>query len=511
VDTDTTPVDTDTTPVDTDTTPVDTDTTPVDTGPPPECGFQGAPGPWAIPGGSFRGSASLTEITSELDCPGNDEIPAHDVVDVNGDGAPDLVVTDRCDPGGGGAVGEDYWEVHLNNGAGFDVQPVQWSIPGRVYNGDESFDLLRNEQDCGGRGGAAQPATDLIDLDGDDLPDFVVVDPCNEPDVGERFWRVHFNNGAGFDAAVSNWSLPGTSYGGDETFDTLEAEQVCQGGDAQPTYGTRDITGDGLPDLIVTDECPNGDVGESRWKIFVNTGSGFAAAPTDFTLPGSAYLGDESFDDFTAPLDCNAGGSQEPAYDLLDVDGDAFADLVLTATCEAGSTVGEVGWRVYYNVGTGFSSTASVWDVPGSLYAGALTFDALEAPQDCANANRQPTYGARDLDGDGAPELVIVDECDVGGAGNVGERYWLYYANDGTGFGTTPLQFLIPGTSFVGNESLDGFTGALNCAPGIEEPAYTSFDLDGDGLLDLVITDTCNVASVGETQWSISTVVCVTP
>lgn len=43
-------------------------------------------------------------------------------------------------------------------------------------------------------------------------------------------------------------------------------------------------------------ECGTTAVGESHWLRYANTGSGFAATPTTWSLPGAAHSGDESFD-----------------------------------------------------------------------------------------------------------------------------------------------------------------------------------------------------------------------
>lgn len=111
------------------------------------------------------------------------------------------------------------------------------------------------------------------DTDGDTDP------PCDEP---------------GFAAEPTPWPLPvlGGSGGwsGDVPFPTLagSAWRDCDGnGSVDYAYTVVDLTGDALPDLVVTeDECEDAaGLGTSRWNVYAGTGSGFATAVTHWSLP----------------------------------------------------------------------------------------------------------------------------------------------------------------------------------------------------------------------------------
>jgi hypothetical protein len=99
-----------------------------------------------------------------------------DVIDMDGDGLPDRVVYDRTSP-------YDTWTVYFNNGSGFDAG-VDWPNPSAwgPYNGNlvRNFDLL-------GFG----TYTDVIDIDGNGLPDRVVYDRTSPYST----WSVYFNKG----------------------------------------------------------------------------------------------------------------------------------------------------------------------------------------------------------------------------------------------------------------------------------------------------------------------------
>ena len=64
---------------------------------------------------------------------------------------------------------------------------------------------------------------------------------------------VHLNvGGSGADPMVRTWDLPGSDYIGDGGFSSFE-DADC--GDERPAHA-RDVDGDGLDDLVVTDVCP---------------------------------------------------------------------------------------------------------------------------------------------------------------------------------------------------------------------------------------------------------------
>jgi hypothetical protein len=102
-----------------------------------------------------------------------------ELLDINADGFPDLVVTGEMNAFGHGVFGlnyNPYWKVFFNLGNGFDSLAFNWKIPygGQITNGiqrgyfyTDGIAYKSNEWDLGSRSWA------LIDLNGDRRPDFV--------------------------------------------------------------------------------------------------------------------------------------------------------------------------------------------------------------------------------------------------------------------------------------------------------------------------------------------------
>src|SRR4029077_11681462 len=102
-------------------------------------------------------------------------------------------------------------------------------------------------------------------------------------------------------------------------------------------------------------------VGQSRWIVYRNTGTGFGA-PADFALPTGFNKG--GFYSLSGDLDCDAFNSiNQPRYTVTDLDGDRKPDLVLTMACDPmtfmrDTSVGTRRWIVHRNTGTGFGAPA---------------------------------------------------------------------------------------------------------------------------------------------------------
>ncbi len=190
------------------------------------------------------------------------------------------------------------------------------------------------------------------------------------------------------------------------------------------------------------------------------------------------------------PMDCDSLGAACGEHE------DACGGTVTCGTCELGDC--EAGVCVF-EPSTRFDDDAVRWTVPvgGQHLAG---FDALGGDPGTSDYE---TVGARawstiDLDGDGRLDLVVTAEA-VEREGyywwaqvlgyDEGEPHWDVYLNDGTGFAETPTRWSVPS----GGQYLAGF-GALAGEPGsgddetVGAEAWSTMDIDGDGLPDLVVT-----------------------
>ncbi|MBK7951190.1 MAG: VCBS repeat-containing protein [Deltaproteobacteria bacterium] len=226
--------------------------------------------------------------------------------DINGDNLPDYVVT--------GAADNAPWSVYLNNGSGFSSAAVSYGSMGPIR---------RRYVGSLGTPNPAQTNQDLFDFNGDGLPDIVsntdyqATNPFN-PALGEartiyavlnssldvvqyvhiddlycsetqfcpgiipaggglvNALEVFLNNGHGFDPPVYS-PFPGVN-----DFDPGLSGGYVRYSNSQGdvTQDFLDVTGDGLPDLVTTED------GGATWRVSVNVGSGRLADDSLEIPPG---------------------------------------------------------------------------------------------------------------------------------------------------------------------------------------------------------------------------------
>lgn len=413
-------------------------------------------------------------LGSAGDCDAGSALPSYGLVDLDGDALVDLVVTDNCvDP----AVGEARWLFYRNDGTAFGPA-APWSLPDY---GPEAFEHLAGAGSCGS--GDLKPSYGLTDLDGDGLIELVVADDCIDGDVGRTTWRVHRNTGAGFAAASESWGLP--DYG-PEAFEHLAGPGACGDGDLEPAYALLDLDGDRELDLVITDNCYSESLGRDHWLVYVGSGAGFAPTGSEWGLP---EYGPDAFDQVSASGAC-AGGKLEPAFGLADLDGDHAVDLVVTDDC-VDESVGRTRWLWHANTGAAFAAAPVGWSLPEY---GPEAFEHISGAGSCSGGELKPAYGLIDLTGDEQLELVVTDDC-VDEA--LGRSRWRAHAKSGNGFGASPAAFGLPD---YGPEPFEHLAGAGPCSAELK-PTYGLVDLDGEGHLDLVVTDECTDETIGHTRW----------
>jgi hypothetical protein len=124
------------------------------------------------------------------------------LLDVNGDGKPDLVHTGDTTKSQQvwDVTGAPYWKVYLNTGSGFGAVK-NWPVP---QNG--AYEGLFATNTAGAR------FWSTVDLDADGKPDLIqTADPTKGQQVwdasGSPYWKVSLNTGTSFGAPI-NWSVP---------------------------------------------------------------------------------------------------------------------------------------------------------------------------------------------------------------------------------------------------------------------------------------------------------------
>jgi hypothetical protein len=223
------------------------------------------------------------------------------------------------------------------------------------------------------------------------------------------------------------------------------------------------------------------------WKVFKGSGSGFASTSTDFALPSLGA--DVQLDVLSAKPLASASG----AYVTIDIDGDKWLDLVNTQG-PAGSPIGSTSWKVFKGSASGFAATAIDFALPSiGAESGYGQFFALSDNDLQVNASDTDTlaYKVFDLDGDGALDLVILQhDFDP----TVGVSAWKIFKGSATGFAATSTDFALP--SYAGGITAGARTEAdvLN---------FSTVDIDGDKLLDLVVTSYTDDPTVGNTVWKV--------
>jgi hypothetical protein len=115
---------------------------------------------------------------------------------------------------------------------------------------------------------------------------------------------------------------------------------TCGAGQTLSWASFVDLTGDGWPDLTVTQDCNDPSVGTSRWSVYPGSASGFASSAISFQLPSTKE-----------PLHVVGGIDQScaPAKQSWQLDthfGSRSPTLLLSQTCDD-PAVGTAVWLAY--------------------------------------------------------------------------------------------------------------------------------------------------------------------
>lgn len=314
-------------------------------------------------------------------------------VDINGDGLTDLVVSREEDDHQG--TPHLVQKVFLNrietNAAGQKVGRWVESAGADVLPPVPFVRPYR--KDLGESGNRLSPVRDnrveLIDIDGDRLPDIVYrfrsAVPKDETDE-ERQLRIVLGIPLPFEekwiqGAYLNrngkWIFspsytPLHRIDSDDSDEAANAISVTQ-------VSFQDVNGDGLPDLIYAERC-EGSCAQAVNKTYLNTGGGWAYEKA-YDLPVDTLMK-------------NTKGDQ--GYRLLDVNADGLVDVVYHRVLANGTP--EKG--VYLNSGVGWISKPSQPDADLDAYAPPLAF----AEEGRGDLGVRPL----DLNGDGIVDLVKI-------------------------------------------------------------------------------------------------------
>ncbi len=397
-----------------------------------------------------------------------------DLVDMDGDGKPDLVVTSTVGPNGpaqfGAGTANQSWQVYLNTGSGFSNTANTWLTPtgGNFTGGNTLGFIFTSGAGAAGQDVGSQSWT-LKDMDGDGKPDLVVTggyQANGNTEVvngGQAEWQVYLNTGTRFSANPTTWNTP---TGGSKVAGNALGFNAANGNSSGQSTGSQswsllDINGDKKPDLVVTGAMGASsvaEIGSNTWNVYLNTGSGFAATATSWSTPAGGYVPFGSTTGIGFNGIANTGniatqGVNSQTWVVTDLDGDGKPDLVVPASLgNQGPTEWSPGagsyWEFYKNSGTGFSGSATYWLIPnggqtnGGHYLGFnSTYEV--ASSGAGDALNSASWVLTDLDGTGFPDLVVTGTLTSNGnseASPTSSPYWQVYRNKKAPLGTDVMN-----------------------------------------------------------------------
>lgn len=267
------------------------------------------------------------------------------ILDANGDGLKDVVI---------GPDANGRWQVATNSGTGFNNAKI-W-IDGALSEYHHSSHIHN-----------VYP----MDFDGDGDEDIVL-----GPKDGE--WHLLRSTGAGL-----SFINEGNIYeGGDSTGICVVANTLAPGTAMRYLTHPMDVTGDGLPDLVLGPDC-NGD-----WFVFKNTGTGFYKEEPWITGKYADWSGVDLYNNKLRPFN-------------TDVNGDGLQDMVI------GPHPGNS--NIYVLLSTGYSFfDADVWgNIPGINLCGGY-YEAIIGPKLVHfDSSFHYLVHPMDVNGDGLQDFVF--------------------------------------------------------------------------------------------------------
>lgn len=318
-----------------------------------------------------------------------------DLMDMNGDGRPDRVLQDPVNPSA-------QWRVQLNTGTGFAPSVVWpgvatvgkpwWSPVDPAFGGDGT-PLTRMIRASWLSGGTNAVLLDLLDMNGDGLPDRVIQDPTTQRPTR---YHVQLNTGSGFAPPLS-WL--GITHPGGDDFVKTGIRSVT----AQMITDMVDMNGDRLLDRVMQDLTVPFD----RFHVQLNNGNGFE--PVVDWVPVVAE--DSRCNNFWRIMRANssvsAGGESGTGtlVELVDLNGDRLPDRVLMGTVfsDLCRPIGTSWYAVQQNTGQGFLPISTLGNVRNPFGQ-----DTWNSPHLVQGFNEAKTVADLfDVDGNGLPDRIL--------------------------------------------------------------------------------------------------------
>ena len=437
----------------------------------------------------------ITQVNQEN--PGPLDYSVADLVDIDGDGLPDRLMVDN-------GVSPNVYLVQKNLGlqsSGTGFFGSQYSF-GPVSTGSGAQSNTNPFPNGSAYSELNTPFGRIRDINGDGLPDRVMDywAPFVNSSIPFTNFTIAFNEGGFFSQPIQWQVVSGVPYSSDSQniymdYAAVEGTSTYiteSGGQSYQTYvgvGLWDINGDLLPDRVMSGFANYG--GMTNLYVEENTGTNFSPQLREFpyrsqNMPnyaGTTYSAQSSFDSFET-MDSH----------FIDLNGDGLPDHLMWPA-NASEPGGEAphpvsSWAVEFNDGYSFESTNNNFStVPGAadLWPGVVAqsagggFNYLGNSYWTDSMIEPPISGLWDMNGDGLPDRVVVDQTTIATA----NPQWLVYLNNGHGFNTNPI--------IVTNISNEGHYLSNDLDWWSPEAFYYGseitglIDINGDGLLDRVL------------------------
>ena len=339
---------------------------------------------WTTPSGGYYNSAGVNFGYNRPATSGttNDNSQNWFLKEINGDALPDLVVPSEYQTANSGqkqyGVGSaPYWKVFLNNGSGFSSAFTSWMTPVGGYYNSTGVNYGYNDLNYAGASNPNSQNWNLKDMNGDLKPDLVVPSEFQSASnaslqfgIGNSpYWKVYLNNGNGFSSGATTWTTPVGGYYSSTGVNTGYYELSAYGypNINSQNWTVQDLDGDARPELIVSADCQNANTGQMQfgagtapyWKVYRNTGAGYANTNVVWTTPIGGYY-TMSGANLGYFLTTYYGSSFDDSenWTLADMNGDGMTDLVIPSEYQSafnGQLQYGVGtspyWIVYINNG----------------------------------------------------------------------------------------------------------------------------------------------------------------
>ncbi len=237
-------------------------------------GFSTTPTSIALPERTqwgIGGETGFFRLSQPIDCVAAGGGSAYELIDMTGDGVPDLVETFACLEQD---LGVTEWHVHRGTGTGFATPPIAWALPeerSQFSDDPPEYRFVRSGAGTTCFDDEFFSSYDLFDVNGDQRPDLVEYDLCTTRVLGIDEWRVYLNTGTGFEPTHTKWPLPTRSGNVEDAGFQAYPRQAgrCTDRTDLSTYALVDLSGDGAPDLVETYVCGIDGVGAQAWRVFL--------------------------------------------------------------------------------------------------------------------------------------------------------------------------------------------------------------------------------------------------